>query len=207
MTLAETGKLIASIIEIWPSFQDRRDIEGTARLWQRVFADDDYQVVGQALGVFVATDTKGFPPVPGQLKEILATMMSAGEETMTEQEAWALVAKACRNGYYHAQAEFDKLPALCQQIVGGPSMLREWSMMDTDELQSVVASNFQRSYRVRAEREREYGKLPGNLRALMPAINRIGALPEARKEALPEPSEAIPMPDFVRAERKRVYGV
>ena len=197
MTLQETAALIVSIGKMWPSWLDKRDVDGTVKLWQKVFADDDARVIGQALGVFFASDTKGFAPVPGQLKEI-ALKIQGGDDQLSEQEAWALVSKAASNAAYHADEEFRKLPPVCRQIVGSPTMLREYSQMDADELHTVVASNFMRSYRVRAEQEREYAKLPSSLRTLMPAIKQIGALPGERVTALPEPTDAIEMPDSVR---------
>ena len=40
-------------------------------------------------------------------------------------------------------------------------------MMDADTVQSVVASNFQRSYRARAAVNREYAALPADVKALV----------------------------------------
>lgn len=47
-----------------------------------------------------------------------------------------------------------------RRVVGSPSQLREWAMMEPDTVQSVVASNFQRSYRSRAASEKEFAALP-----------------------------------------------
>ena len=90
-------------------------------------------------------------------------------------------------------------------------MLREWSQIDTDRFQTVIASNFMRSYRVRAQQEREYSKLPSSLRALMPAIGQtIGALPgETGPEALPEPEtlpeESVPMPAWFKSQMEAMH--
>ena len=42
--------------------------------------------------------------------------------------------------------------------------------MDTNTLNSVVASNFQRAYRQHVQRQEEYQKLPGDVRAVVDAL-------------------------------------
>ena len=100
---------------------------------------------------------------------------------MTEMEAWNLVVKAASNGFYGAKEEFAKLPRDVQEIVGSPAQLREWSQMDSDEFNTVLASNFQRSYRARAESRKVYGRLPENL---------LIHLPEEKPQALSNPEPA-----------------
>ena len=104
---------------------------------------------------------------------------------MTPQEAWQLVNAATQRGIYHAKDEFDKLPPVVQRIVGSPNQLKEWAMMDAETVQSVIASNFQRSYTVRAEKEREYMALPtGGKNTLAEISGKLGfaALPGGANE-------------------------
>ncbi len=54
-----------------------------------------------------------------------------------------------------------------QRIVGSPSVLREWAQNDINELQTVIASNFQRSYRARAKGEREFMALPQSTKNIL----------------------------------------
>ena len=86
---------------------------------------------------------------------------------MTESEVWTLVSNALRNGIYGAQEEFDRLPPVVRRLVGSPGQLREWAMMDADTVQSVVASNFQRAYRVRSRQHAEYAALPSDIRQMI----------------------------------------
>jgi predicted small lipoprotein YifL len=99
-------------------------------------------------------------------------------EEMTEQEAWALVSKAIRNSAYNSAEEFAKLPPVVQRLVGSPSQLREWGQMDSDTVNSVVASNFQRSYRARAKNERDYLALPSSVKSYMAALADGMKMPE-----------------------------
>ena len=101
---------------------------------------------------------------------------------MTEYEAWNTVKKAIGNGYYGCVEEFGKLPEILRRLVGSPNQLRDWATMESEALNTVVASNFMRSYRVRAEREREYLLLPSDVKAFMAELS--GKLPP-----MPEPKQ------------------
>ena len=81
-----------------------------------------------------------------------------------------MVARAIRNGTYGAKKEFDALPQVIQRLVGSPNQLKEWAAMDADVVSSVVASNFQRSYKARVASERELLSLPGDVRAAMQSL-------------------------------------
>lgn len=174
-TLAIMGVLKAAYPNYYRDMK-RGDAEGVVELWHTMFADDPAQVVGMAVKAHIATDTKGFPPHIGAIKESIRKLTQPKE--MTEQEAWALVRQATRNGIYGSQDEFDRLPHSIQKLVGSPNQLREWAMMDGETLNSVVASNFQRSYKVVAAREREMLTLPHNIRVLLDEINTNKEMPQ-----------------------------
>ncbi len=168
MTREETIQILALLKTAYPGFykgMSVKEANGAVALWHDMFADDAPALVAAAVMALFATDTKGFPPHIGAVKEKLRRLTMP--EEMTEMEAWSLVQKAVRRGLYSSREEFDKLPPLLQRLVGSPNQLREWAMMDADIVQSVVASNFQRSFRVRAESHREYSLLPPDVRALV----------------------------------------
>lgn len=182
MNLRETSAVMDVLTVAYPQFyktqtEDERIM--AAKLWAEMFADDDVRVVLAAVKSLIAADTKGFPPVIGAVKDKMRLLTQPKE--MTEQEAWGLVAKALRNGLYGSQEEYDKLPPVIQRIVGSPTQLREWAAMDRDAVQSVVASNFQRSYRARAAHEREVQALPSSVRQAIGGISAQFAL-EGRKQ-------------------------
>lgn len=165
MNKAETVKII-SILQInYPdNFRGKSEavIEATVNLWARAFVDDAYAVVSAAVMSHIVYDPNRFMLPIGVIKAKIADMLKPDE--MTEQEAWGLVAKALRNSTYGADEEYAKLPPAVQRAVGGASQLRDWAMMDTETVQSVVASNFQRSYRVTSQRERDWEKLPSGVK-------------------------------------------
>lgn len=165
MNKTETLSLLAVLKAAYPNFykdMKRSEAEGIVDLWTAMFADDPVDMVAVAVKSFIATDTKGFPPHIGAIKESITKLKTQDE--MTELEAWGLVQNAVRNGLYNSKEEFDKLPKDIQRLVGSPNQLREWAMMETDSVNSVVASNFQRSYKVRMKSNREFLALPSDVR-------------------------------------------
>lgn len=134
-------------------------------LWADMFSEEPFEAVAAAAKAYIATDTGGFMPTIGQLKDTLHRMQSP--QQMTQMEAWGLVANALRNSVYGADDEFRKLPPAVQRTVGSPAQLKEWALMDAETVQSVVASNFQRSFQVCQKREDDYQKLPGAVKSFI----------------------------------------
>lgn len=164
----EVLQIMAVLRGAYPQFYrdlTRKEAEDTVNLWHAMFADDDASLVGAAVKAIIVSDTREFPPNIGIVKEKMREMTQPKE--LTEAEAWGLVSKAVRNSIWDSKEEFDKLPQDIQKLVGSPSQLREWAMMDSGALHSVVASNFQRSYKVIQKRNREEQKLPGDIRRMI----------------------------------------
>lgn len=171
MTRDGVIKIMSVLRGAYPQFY--RDISkaealDTINLWADMFANDDAALVGAAVKSLIEGDEKGFPPTIGQIKAKIRLL--TGSRELTESEAWARVAAAVRNGIYNSQEEFDKLPPTMQRIVGSPAQLREWATMDSQTLHSVVASNFQRSYKAISAKEREIAKLPADVRQMVAQI-------------------------------------
>lgn len=196
MTIEETGIIMDILTTAYPHFYggpNAPDMVKALKLWAEMFARDDVALVAAAVKGLIETDDKGYPPGIGAVKEKLR-LISGGEE-MTEAEAWGIVAKALRNSTYGAREEFEKFPPVIKRIVGSPNQLREWGAMDSETVHSVVASNFQRSYKAIAQREREIAKLPPDVKALVEKISdgkKIDTLPENKPE-LPKKPEDKPV--------------
>lgn len=152
-----------------------------AALWCELFKDDPAELVAAAVKTIIVGSENPYPPTIAQIKAKMHDLTSEAE--ISETEAWALVSKACGNGIYHYQDEFDKLPPTVQAAVGRPEQLREWALMDADTVESVVASNFMRGYKAAQKRERENALLPDSVRALLAGIAKP-MLPEKRQRLL-----------------------
>lgn len=168
MTRDDVIKIMSVLRGAYPHFYrdiSKQEAYDTINLWTDMFSRDDASIVSAAVKSLIDGDDKGFPPTIGQVKAKMRLLV--GSDELTEAEAWNLVSKAVKNGLYGAVEEFEKLPPAVKRIVGSPSQLRDWASMDSDTLHSVVASNFQRSYKVVATREKEIAALPDDVKKLI----------------------------------------
>lgn len=151
-----------------------KEAEATVSLWAEMFAEDDVAIVAAAVKALIATDDKGFPPHIGAVKAKVRQITQPSG--MTPQEAWNLVAKAIRNSAYESREEYDNLPREVQRIVGSPNQLRDWALMDSETVHSVVASNFQRSFAARQKADNDFKALPRDVQAMIGSVAERMAL-------------------------------
>lgn len=76
----------------------------------------------------------------------------AAEPEMSGIEAWGYLYKGLANSLYYAEEEWEKLPEAVKNLVT-PELMREWAQMEITSVQTVVQSNFLRSYRERQGRK------------------------------------------------------
>lgn len=129
-------------------------------VWYELLKDIPYNLCQVAIHKYISTNK--FPPTIADLRQIVTGLSSP--EKMNEGEAWALVYRAICNSAYNAGAEFEKLPPECQKAVGNPAILKEWASLDMSEVNTVIQSNFMRSYKVECKRSQEYDALPNDVR-------------------------------------------
>lgn len=223
MTGDEALAVMAIIQTAYPRFYantNEESAKAAAKLWATMFSDDDAVFVLSAVKAFIASDTKGFPPHIGAIKEQMRKLAQGEIGEMTEMEAWELVRKAAANGIYNADAEFAKLPATIQKVLGDASVLREYAVTDIETLGSVIASNFQRSYRARAGYAREWMKLPADVQRLfggegavkriekgydehlLPPMEDVHSMEEAREAEAQDLRYSFPPPEYFQTVRK-----
>lgn len=164
MTRDEAKKIVIVITSTYPNWHPL-DMSLTVDAWASMLESFTYQEISAALKAFIVSDTSGFAPTPGQVIGLLDRATSSQE--LNEMEAWMLVSKALRNGYYGAEQEFEKLPPLVQRAVGAPSQLRNWSQTDSESVENVIQSNFMRTYRQELAKNQEIRKIPLNVRAIL----------------------------------------
>lgn len=176
MTKKETAQLIFLLKEYYPNSFESSSIENRVMAWHLIMKDYPYPEAEAAVLAFVATDTKGFMPSVGQIVDKLTSLK--GGQQLTEMEAWSLVQRACKNSLYNAAEEYKKLPEVIQRIVGSHNQLRDWAMCDQQEFNTVIQSNFMRSYKARAAGEREMLALPQSVKAVLLPLAEHMALME-----------------------------
>lgn len=178
MNKQDTYQVLAMLQAFYPdAFRGMTDQAAQMKvtLWQKQFADEPATLVQAAVEAYVSVDTKGFMPVPGQIKEQIAVMKNQGG--LTEQEAWELVTNALCNSSYGSAEEFAKLPPDVQRAVGSANMLKSWASVNIGELQTVVASNFKRDYRAIVAQRKDYSKIPNSVKQIAEA-QTIGQIEE-----------------------------
>ena len=182
MEKVEVQTLLTLIQSEYPqSFakMDERQMALKMEMWSKEFEDDDSKIVFAAARVLMRS-AREFAPNSGQIREKINELTQA--PSLDEQQAWALVSKACANGFYGYKKEFEKLPPDVQRAVGRPEQLKEWATMDVDTVQSVVASNFMRSYRAGVAREKEMSRIPTEIRSMLGGMSEKMRLTEGQDE-------------------------
>lgn len=167
MTIQETGIIMDILSTAYPMFyagNEAPDPRKVMALWASMFANDPVDLVAAAVKALIATDTKGFPPHIGAVKEKLRQITE--KQQASPAEAWAVVWRAVQRSSYNSRREFEKLPDELKRLVGSPEQLKAWAQMDADTVQSVIGSNFQRSYQARAKQDADFRALPEDVKKL-----------------------------------------
>lgn len=162
MTREETKELLMTIRAVYPNFNVKpEEMTPTINAWYLMLEEYPSESVKAALKVFIKTNSSGFAPSVSQL--ISSMYEPTKNDRLTEGEAWALVKKAIKDGNYHAQERFDELPPLVQRAIGGASMISQWAQCDSDEVNTVIMSNFQRTYKAILSKQEFNDKVPMDL--------------------------------------------
>ena len=174
MTFTEMSDVLAIIGAVYPRFYanlSENDVKAMTNAWLSFFADDDASLVSDAVKAFIASDTKGFPPVVREKLDVINQAVHGFE--LTPQTAWGLVKRAMKDSAYHSAEQFAELPEVVQEVVGSPSQLHEWAVSNDGVSESVIASNFQRSFAARAAVHKEIRMMPGDVRARIDADRKM----------------------------------
>lgn len=168
MTEEQVGKLLMTIQAYYPNYNPP-DKKVTLNAWYIMLAEYPEELVLQALRACIATNTSGFAPDVGQIMSKIQTISQPQE--LDGMAAWGLVSKALRNGTYGAVEEFNKLPPLVRQAVGIPDNLKNWATSDYQTIETVIQSNFLRTYETVVKRANEINRMPDNIKSLIEKTN------------------------------------
>lgn len=178
MTREETQELLLAISSLYPNFKPENKTL-TIDSWFWALQEYPVQAVKAALQIYIKTNNTGFAPSVSQI--IGAIHAPTENEQLSEGEAWSLVKKAIQDGGYHAEERFNELPEIVQRAVGSPNMIHQWSQTDTDTVNTVIMSNFQRTYRAIVEKWEFENKVPLALSDMVKGIAEK-VTPQARLE-------------------------
>lgn len=177
MTREETVGLVRSIVDLYPNWKPNNLTE-TVNTWHWALEEYPAPAIKAALQIYLKTNNTGFAPSVSQL---ISSMYKPNENgRLTEGEAWALVKKAISDSAYSAKERFEELPPEIRKAVGGPEMLRQWGMTDSDEVNTVIMSNFQRTYKAVLSQKEYSERVPASVNNLIQELTSKTS-PEGRK--------------------------
>ena len=99
------------------------DIKAVANLWKIQFAEDSYKDVSLAVHTLISTRTDTFPPVIGEIKEVLRSITHP--EEIPSGDAWDMVMKCIKRGTVHAAEDWAQLPADVRLFLKRWAVLRD----------------------------------------------------------------------------------
>lgn len=167
MDRTETLKMLAVLKSAYPAFykdMKSKDADGIVNLWSMMFADEPYVVVESAVMSLIATQTNGFPPTIGVVKEKINQIIES--DHMTAQDAWVLASKAAAGNL-----KWDKLPELVQKAIGSPEVLDSWGMIEEKVFDTVIYSQFIKAYEIYDKRSRETKMIPQSVLGVISGIS------------------------------------
>lgn len=156
MNRDEAKKLVMVTKSAYPNWKID-DVSMTIDTWCSMLDEYSYNEMSLALKSYIKSDTSGFAPNIGQLIGHLNKLKDivSGVNELTETEAWGIVWKAIQRATYYATEEFEKFPQAIKRAVGNPDVLREWALLDTKDVGTVIASNFCRNYKAALRQEND----------------------------------------------------
>lgn len=168
MTRDETVKIIRIMCDCYPNYKPN-NLSETVDVWQMMLDEYSYNQVSIALKAYVTSDTSGFAPSVGEI--VAKIQLVSQPQELDGMAAWGLVSKALRNGTYGAVEEFKKLPPLVRQAVGMPDNLKNWATSDYQTIETVIQSNFLRTYETVVKHANEINRMPDNIKSLIEKTN------------------------------------
>lgn len=154
--------------DCYPNYKPN-NLSETVDVWQMMLDEYSYNQVSIALKAYVTSDTSGFAPSVGEI--VAKIQLVSQPQELDGMAAWGLVSKALRNGTYGAVEEFNKLPPLVRQAVGMPDNLKNWATSDYQTIETVIQSNFLRTYETVVKRADEINRMPDNIKTLIEKTN------------------------------------
>ena len=174
MKKSETVDCITYLSAAYPGAYKRfteQKFETLIAVWYNTFSEYPVEMVMVGVQGYISTDTSGFPPSPGQVIKIIQDLTA--EKETNSMEAWAIVKKAVNSPRDRMEEAFRTLPPLIQKVVGGHHQLMAWGNVNEEEFETVIQSNFMRTYETEKRRQKQIDMLPERIRRMMPDRRNI----------------------------------
>lgn len=165
MTREEFSLLVKGMKAVY-TFENFLSDNYSKEMWYTLLKDLPYQAASMALKAHMQTSPK--VPTPADIRGGVNRLTQP--QPISDLEAWGLVSRAIGRSAYYSKEEFDKLPEAIQRTIGDERQLYVWSQMDIDSVESVVQSQFLRSYRVKCQQAEKRLQMSPDLQMLTEGI-------------------------------------
>ena len=186
-------KIVAMIETNW---QPVKDQDAAYDLWASAFRDDPFELVQTAVMALIQTDPGEFRPTIAKVRRKMHDMVYG--RSISETEAWLLVKNSLNEAQQGpetlrgAKSAWQKLPEDIRKLVT-PKQLLDWNSVEAETLDTVIQSNFMRSYRDIRDRRYEKEAMSASLLRQVKAIEASSKVfrnpDEVAKAELPEPEQ------------------
>ena len=165
MTKEETAKVVFYIKGAYPGYYLKVDADAfknQIKVWHDILGNEPFDRVMAGVKSAICAGTNGFPPSLDMVIEYMHRAENPGNRSGID--AWRLVCRAINSPRDQMKAAFATLPETIQHVLGSPDTLLAWGNVDTEHFETVIQSNFLRSYESQVRREHIEHKIPENLR-------------------------------------------
>lgn len=170
MTRDEVKKILIVIENTFSTFKVENKTQ-TIDVWFSFLQDIPYEVIDNALKIYISTSGSAFAP---SISQLIGMMRKPQElSAPNEVDVWREVRKAIRNGIYGAEAEFEKLSDTAKRMVGEPAQLREWAQLPSEDIDTIIQSNFKKRFEIMQKRQAEINAMPESVKKLIQGGNLI----------------------------------
>lgn len=151
MTREECKELLMTFEVKYNTFKINPEYRAfTINAWYEDLKTYDYADVKRACAAYRDTANSAYAPSTSQ---IIGMLKESKQKYLSPIDAWNLVRKAISNGYYAAEEGFAKLPPVVQRAVGSPRNIREYSFMESVDIQNNIQPRFYKAYEIECRRE------------------------------------------------------
>lgn len=171
MNKKEASRAVATIRMAYPKYykdMTKEEIEGVVNLWAFQFKDMNGTDVLYALQDYISNDTKGFPPVIGQIKDVVYKRHNVNSKSALE--AWEDVIKSIRKGGT-LKEKYNRLDEVTQRTIGTKEELNEICMASIEYQLPRLKQDFLKRYELNMQKNMEYEKLPSSVKNVIDSIN------------------------------------
>ena len=166
------------------------DAKAVVTLWKIQFAEDSYKDVSLAVHTLISTRTDTFPPVIGEIKEVLRSITHP--EEIPSGDAWDMVMKCIKRGTVHAAEDWSNLPEDVRAAVSVDEIKRHAENEDFNE--GVEKSLFLKRRAVLRDRRRTEQQMPPTLKAQIDARRKALETATPPKITTEQPTEPVQKP-------------